>query len=53
MLDAALSFAEGMGFLFDDELIGSDTAAQEKALVRFSEAIGSQEDGPSVSPEER
>jgi hypothetical protein len=51
VLDAALSFAEGMGFLFDDELVGTDTAAQEKALVRFSEAIGSAEGAPT-RPEE-
>jgi hypothetical protein len=46
VMDAALSFAEGMGFLFDDELIGNDTAAQEKALVRWHEAIGQAEGGP-------
>jgi hypothetical protein len=40
VMDAALSFAEGMGFLFDDELVGNDTASQEKALVRWHEAIG-------------
>jgi hypothetical protein len=40
VMDAALSFAESMGFLFDDELVGKDTASQEKALVRWSEAIG-------------
>lgn len=41
VMDAALSFAESMGFLFDDELVGNDTASQEKALVRWHEAIGS------------
>jgi hypothetical protein len=51
-MDAALSFAEGMGFLFDDELVGKDTASQEKALVRFSEAIGSAEGGSPAGPEE-
>jgi hypothetical protein len=43
VMDAALSFAEGMGFLFDDELVGNDTASQEKALVRWHEAIGAVE----------
>jgi hypothetical protein len=52
VMDAALSFAEGMGFLFDDELVGNDTASQEKALVRFSEAIGSGEGASPESPEE-
>jgi hypothetical protein len=43
VMDAALSFAEGMGFLFDDELVGNDPASQEKALVRWREALGSGE----------
>jgi len=40
VMDAALSFAEGMGFLFDDELVGNEAGAQEKALLRWEEAIG-------------
>jgi hypothetical protein len=50
-MDSALSFAEGMGFLFDDELVGNDTASQEKALVRWHEAIGAAESVASVESE--
>ena len=50
-MDAALSFAEGMGFLFDDELVGNDTASQEKALVRWQEAIGAGDGGLPDAPE--
>jgi hypothetical protein len=50
-LDSALSFAEGMGFLFDDELVGNDTASQEKALVRWHEAIGAAEGMAAAVPE--
>jgi len=39
-LDGALSFAEGMGFLFDDDVVGNDAASNEKALARWNEAIG-------------
>lgn len=49
VMDAALSFAEGMGFLFDDELVGTDTASQEKALVHWHEAIGATGGGPSAT----
>ena len=52
VMDAALSFAESMGFLFDDELVGNDTASQEKALVRWHEAIGAAEASfPANEPE--
>lgn len=52
VMDAALSFAEGMGFLFDDELVGRDTASQEKALVRWHEAIGTAEGSLPAPPAE-
>jgi hypothetical protein len=39
-LDAALSFAEGMGFLFDDDVVGEDAASREKAVLRWQELIG-------------
>jgi hypothetical protein len=47
-LDAALSFAESMGFLFDDDVVGDDAASREKAALRWQEMIG---DGvPRVVP---
>jgi hypothetical protein len=46
-LDAALSFAEGMGFLFDDDVVGDDDASREKAVLRWQEMIG---DGTPVTP---
>lgn len=39
-LDGALSFAEGMGFLFDDDLLAGGESAREKALLLWKEAIG-------------
>jgi hypothetical protein len=39
-LDAALSFAESMGFLFDDDVVGDDAASREKAVARWQEMIG-------------
>ena len=51
-MDGALSFAEGMGFLFDDELVGNDTASQEKALVRWHEVIGTAEGSLPAPPAE-
>jgi hypothetical protein len=39
-LDAALSFAESMGFLFDDDMVDDDAASQEKAVLRWQEMIG-------------
>ena len=39
-LDAALSFAESMGFLFDDDVVGDDVASREKAVLRWQELIG-------------
>jgi len=39
-LDAALSFAESMGFLFDDDMVGDDAASREKAVLRWQELIG-------------
>jgi hypothetical protein len=46
-LDAALSFAESMGFLFDDDVVGDDAASREKAVLRWQEMIG---DGTPVTP---
>jgi hypothetical protein len=47
-LDAALSFAESMGFLFDDDVVGDDAASREKAAARWQEMIG---DGtPNAAP---
>jgi hypothetical protein len=47
-LDAALSFAESMGFLFDDDVVGDDAASREKAALRWQEMIG---DGvPNAAP---
>lgn len=39
-LDAALSFAESMGFLFDEDMIGDDASSREKAFLRWGELIG-------------
>lgn len=39
-IDAALAFAEGMGFLFDDELVDGSAASRSKALERWKDAIG-------------
>ena len=39
-LDAALSFAESMGFLFDDDVVGDDVSSREKAVLRWQELIG-------------
>ncbi len=39
-LDAALSFAESMGFLFDDDIVDDDEASREKAVLRWRELIG-------------
>jgi hypothetical protein len=39
-IDAALAFAEGMGFLFDDELVDGSAASRAKALERWKDAIG-------------
>jgi hypothetical protein len=50
-MDGALSFAEGMGFLFDDDVVGDDAASQEKALVRWREAIGDGGTGEPVAAE--
>ncbi len=46
-LDAALSFAESMGFLFDDDMVDDDVASQEKAVLRWQEMIGDVSSGPS------
>lgn len=48
-LDAALSFAESMGFLFDDDVVGEDVASREKAVLRWQEMIG---DGTPTAPTE-
>jgi hypothetical protein len=45
-IDAALAFAEGMGFLFDDEAIDHTRASREKALARWKEAIGEGDGSP-------
>jgi len=39
-LDSALSFAESMGFLFDDDMVDDDSGSQEKAVLRWQEMIG-------------
>lgn len=46
-LDAALSFAESMGFLFDDDVVGDDVSSREKAVLRWQELIG---DGAQMAP---
>ena len=48
-LDAALSFAESMGFLFDDDVVGDDVSSREKAVLRWQELIG---DGTDAAPAE-
>jgi hypothetical protein len=48
-LDAALSFAESMGFLFDDDVVGDDVSSREKAVLRWQELIG---DGAQTAPAE-
>ena len=47
-LDAALSFAESMGFLFDDDMVDDDTASHQKAVLRWQEMIGDVPSGPSA-----
>jgi hypothetical protein len=47
-LDAALSFAESMGFLFDDDMVDDDAGSQEKAVLRWQEMIGDVPSGPSA-----
>ncbi len=48
-LDAALSFAESMGFLFDDDVVDEDEASREKAVLRWQELIGDPASwGPAV-----
>lgn len=49
-LDAALSFAEGMGFLFDDDVVGDDAASREKAVLRWQELIGDGTPSPRAEP---
>jgi hypothetical protein len=39
-IDAALAFAEGMGFLFDDDVVDGSAASRAKALERWQDAIG-------------
>ncbi len=51
-IDAALAFAEGMGFLFDDELIDETEASREKALARWHDAIGEGGGDGSEPPQE-
>jgi hypothetical protein len=50
-LDAALSFAESMGFLFDD-VIGDDASSREKAVLRWQELIGDRAPTPPVETTE-
>jgi hypothetical protein len=47
-LDSALSFAESMGFLFDDDMVDDDAASQQKAVLRWQEMIGDAPSGPSA-----
>lgn len=49
-LDAALSFAESMGFLFDDDVVGDDAASREKAALRWQEMIGDGVPTPVPAP---
>ncbi len=40
-IDAALSFSEAMGFLFDDEMLETDTPAnRRRAITRWREVVG-------------
>jgi hypothetical protein len=39
-LDSALSFAESLGFLFDDDVVDDDDGSREKAVLRWQELIG-------------
>jgi hypothetical protein len=48
-LDAALSFAESMGFLFDDDMVDDDAGSQEKAVLRWQEMIGDVSAAPSAA----
>ena len=43
------SFAESMGFLFDDDVVGDDVSSREKAVLRWQELIG---DGAQTGPAE-
>jgi hypothetical protein len=47
-LDGALSFAESMGFLFDDDMVDDDSGSQERAVLRWQEMIGDVSSGPSA-----
>ena len=47
-LDAALSFAESMGFLFDDDMVDDDAGSQEKAVLRWQEMIGDVSAAPAA-----
>ena len=49
-LDSALSFAESMGFLFDDDVVGDDASSHEKAVLRWQEMIGDGAPTPRVDP---
>ena len=49
-LDAALSFAESMGFLFDDDIAGNDAGSREKAVARWQEMIGDGVPSTAQSP---
>jgi hypothetical protein len=51
-LDAALSFAESMGFLFDDDMVDDDAGSQEKAVLRWQEMIGDALIGSPAGPAE-
>src|SRR5262245_27586081 len=51
-LDAALSFAESMGFLFDDDMVDDDVGSQEKAVLRWQEMIGDPFSGEAAQDED-
>jgi hypothetical protein len=51
-IDAALAFAEGMGFLFDDDLVDGSAASRAKALQRWNDAIGEDASAPAVEAAE-
>jgi hypothetical protein len=51
-IDAALAFAEGMGFLFDDDLVDGSDASRAKAFQRWNDAIGEDASAPPGSATE-
>jgi hypothetical protein len=49
-IDGALSFAEAMGFLFDDELDTATAAQRKQALARWRELVGETKKGSAKAP---